>query len=176
MPWLLVVAGAAVLLLALSVTWGRRPAVHRATAEDLDEFIRTLLRRGHDGGILLIEEDLSSFRQRRFIQFSKYIAGPGRYGVELAFPCSPWSEGYFPTLRATLDEWGLPYRLERTGQPQTKAFLNVDVARRTDDGVRIARFILRDLFAFPADAPLRMSFRNISPHDELIDRLPSEVR
>lgn len=168
MTWVLAVVAILLVFVALW-QWGRRPAVHKVAVADLRKYLQVLLRRGYPGGFMIIRERDKKNGQKRFIQFSKYVASPGRIGIELAFPLSGWSQEYYEQLKELLGVRGITYRVERTGRSDTREFLNVDFARDLDQAESIAQSALHDVFGLAGDSVVDVHYENVSPHDELID-------
>lgn len=129
-----------------------------------------LLRRGLQGGVMLVKPANEAGEQSRYIQFAKYIRTPGTIGIELAFPLSPWSEAYYPVLREALQARGIYARIERTKRADTLEFLNIDFGADLDKADGVAHLILLDIFQLSPEATVQVTFENVSPKDELVDR------
>ncbi len=170
MTWIPTLLGLLVLTLFALWWWGKQPAKHQVSLGGLDSYLAILLRRGYDGGYVLIQEPASHTGQGRFVQFRKYITSPGRFGIEFSFPDAPWSHEYFERTRSFLGEIGYPIRHERFPDGDVLGFLNVDLVHDVSTGARIASYIMTEIFRLPVDMRVFVTLHDISPHDESITR------
>ena len=157
-------------MVAAAYYWLRLPAVHHVKVTALRKYLEVLLRRGLQGGVMLVRPASGSGGQERYIQFAKYIRTPGSIGIELAFPLSPWSEAYYPVLREALQHRDIYARIERTKRADTPEFLNIDFGADLAKADGVAHLILHDIFQLSPESTVRVTFENVSPKDELVDR------
>lgn len=71
-----------------------------------------LLRRGYEGGVMIVTDVPSD----RFVQFKKYIHRKGEFGLELGFPKAPWSLSYYDDVVTLVERQGIPFVLIRRGR------------------------------------------------------------
>jgi hypothetical protein len=148
--------------------WGRKPHKHREVSlADLEGFFEVLLRRGGNGGFMMIEIPRTSL----FVQFSKYILNGGLIGLQFDFPLAPWSEMYYEPLKQELQEGGLHYTVEpgREGGG-VREFLTVDIGQDVRAAAGIARTVSTKVFRLREDLTVTVWFSNVSPREETITR------
>lgn len=118
-------------------------------------------------GTLVITERLSG----RFIQFRKYIPRKGEYGLDLEFPKTARSEGYFSELRRSLVSDSIPFRETREVAGDVTALIHVDCGKNIEKAAELTRRCLFDFFGQTQnqDARFKSSFENISSLDEVDD-------
>lgn len=170
MTWMTTLMGLLVLTSFVLWWWGKQPANHKATLGELNSYLAILMRRGYDGGYLLIHEPAGHRGRRRFVQFRKYITSPGRFGIEFSFPDAPWSHEYFEDVRTFVEEIGCPIRHEQVHGADTVGFLNVDLARDVETGARIASHIMTEIFRVPVDEAVVVTLHDVSPHGDPVTR------
>jgi hypothetical protein len=154
---LLVVAGAVTVLFVL----GTRPAVHTVGIHELRRYLDALLRRGYDGGHVLITAPDGS----PFVQFRKYITPDGGYGLCLGFPRAPWSEPFYDEVMKQVIALGANPEIIPTGEQPVTEFMEVDTGDRVELAESIASTILVDIFGLEDTTSVRVTFHNISPND-----------
>jgi hypothetical protein len=137
----------------------------------IGSLLEAVLRRGYDGGLMIIE-----VRERRgdqrFVQFRKYIR-PGReIGLQYGFPSSRWSAKYWAQLLETLKRHSIQFDVIETGRTDTSAFVCVDVGTDIQRAVQLTDVTLTVL-GVPESARLDVLLAHGSPRDELIDTLPA---
>ncbi len=143
--------------------WGRRSHKHRRVPlADLERFFDALLKRGFNGGFMVIEVPKTSV----FIQFSKYILKKGHVGLQLDFPLVPWSEKYRESLRHELSKAGFDFRL--TAGSDGTEFVTVDLGQNIGRCVAVAKLVLQCVFGLAQDQKVNVYFENISPRQEAI--------
>ena len=108
------------------------------TLESIYGPMNDLLKRGYDGGFLLI--NISN--TKRFLQVRKYINAPGKYGIELAFPKAPWSIPYFDSVCALCDRNGQPYTIAQDKFNGPLSFLYADFGKDVEKAFFMIREIL----------------------------------
>lgn len=144
----------------------------RRSATELRRPIADLLKRGYDGGILIIQHTRSEI----FLQFRKYIRSRGDYGIELGFPRAKWSEEYFSRLSDYCDDHGIDYILDPSEQAGPIQFLHVDFGQDYDRAYWFTKNVLRDIFNLSSEATYYVHLNNASPRDELIDHRRTSER
>ena len=167
--WLIV--GVALTGVGLLWLWryGQRPYRYKnVQSRDLGRFFDTLLKRGHQGGLLILEANERT-GEHRFLQFAKYMRPDGRAGLEFGFPLAPWSRPYYELLRRKLDAGGVRSELQDTGRQDTVQFLVVNLGRDLATAQRVAEIAVEAVFGRP-DSAFQASYENVSPRDEQIGR------
>ena len=166
--WLIFMLLAAVGVLLLW-QYGQRPRRYRnVQVGELARFIQTLLKRGYQGGLLILETKTSR-SDRRFLQFSKYIREDGRAGLEFGFPNAPWSRAYYDALRRELDAKGVAFTLQDTGRHDTTQFLVVDLERDVTKAQRVAELAVPIVFG-GASTGFQAHYENVSAMDVKVGR------
>jgi hypothetical protein len=164
MKWLVLVIAFAMVLTAL-VWRGLKGPAH--TLASIEEPIGALLKRGYDGGFLVIKISYS----RKFIQLRKYINAPGEYGISLVFPKAAWSLGYFDKLEEFCKKVGIDYTIEMGGSDKhAMEFLFVDFGK---DSARAHEFVVQllvEVFNVDEDVTLFVRLEDAAVEDRLIDR------
>jgi hypothetical protein len=154
---LLAIAGAVTALFVL----GTRPAVHTVGIQELPRCLDTLLRRGYDGGHVLITAPGGS----PFVQFRKYLTPDGGYGLCLGFPRAPWSEPFYDDVMKQAIALGADPEIIPTGEEPVTEFLEVDTGDRVELASSIASAILVDVFGLEETSRVRVTFHSVSPSD-----------
>jgi hypothetical protein len=168
-PWLIVTAIVVVGLLLFMWRHGRRPYRYKnVEASHLKRFMETLLNRGYQGGLLILETK-DNGREGRFLQFAKYIHGDGHSGLEFGFPLAPWSRPYYAALRKNLETDGVKFRLEDTGRQDTEQFLLVDLGKDMRIAQRVADIAIETVFGSKSST-FQAHYENISLREETIGR------
>jgi hypothetical protein len=164
---MLIAIGIAVGAIFLLIVWKwlSSPVSHRTTPAELGPFLEALLRRGHNGARMFVDVP----GEQEYLQFTKYIASPGRFGLEMAFPDAGWSRQSYANVRRFLSTQQLPLREERTGRPDTVAFLNVDFARDVDRAAEVAAALLSEHLQVAPNRRVVVRLLDISPNDALLD-------
>jgi hypothetical protein len=131
----------------------------------LDRPIRALLRRGYDGGFIVIKR----YRKTPFVQLRKYIRCPGDYGIELSFPMVDWSMRYVPAVEQLCDAQNLGHTKEshRGAMP----FLYVDFGHDVENAHSFVVRVLTDVFGWSEDTKCFALLEHGDPRDVLIDRM-----
>lgn len=159
--------------LILFTWWGKRPAEHRLNVAqgDYRRYLETLLYRGYDRGFLIIEAQ----DRERFIQFSKYIGGKNKAGLQFDFPRAPWSTEYYDSLEDLVKNGNYEYEIQSIDlSPEQKLeghvdeFLMVDLSQNLEAAVELARIVLLEIFKLDPTDTVTLSFDNISVSDEKI--------
>lgn len=161
MTWVL-----AVLIVAAGVTLLVRRAIKGPayTVETLAGPILGLLRQGYNGGFLIISVEQS----QKFVQLNKYIQGPGRIGLELAFPRAAWSVDFYPSLERWCKAKKVPYRISRSGHEDPLEFLFVDLGRDVAYVHGFVSDVFREILGVN-DSRLFCRLENATVEDRLID-------
>jgi len=132
------------------------------TLDTLSGALADLLKRGYDGGFLIISISYS----RRFLQIRKYIRQPGNYGIELAFPKAKWSLSCFDAVRDLCRRRGLDSRVSDEG---VLDFLYADFGTNVSEANDCVKEILADIFGVSSKATLFVKLENATVEDELIE-------
>jgi hypothetical protein len=106
----------------------RTPKVHRVAPGELQKYLAILLRRGYDGGFMVIREAQGD----RFLQFAKYIRPGGEYGLEFSFPQAPWSAEYHAKVKEHVEGLRLPARRTQMASGEVREFLEVDCGQNLE--------------------------------------------
>lgn len=136
------------------------------TLESIEDAINALLKRGYNGGFLVINIAKSEY----FIQLRKYIRGPGDYGILLAFPHAEWSQGLFPQLKEFCESHGITYFIEVEKALKPLEFLHVDFEKDSAKAHNVVKGIILEVFGFDKDVKLFGKLEHGSVKDELVDR------
>jgi hypothetical protein len=158
-------------LLGLLVTgvfvWHRakQPYVHRKIAQaEIAKHLEVLLRRGYDRGFLCVRLP----RDSRFLQYSKYL-GPGNVvGLQFDFPLAKWSQDYYGGVKRLLSDLGLSYETADVANGNIREFIVVDLKQDLSLASDLARRVLTDVYALPAERTVDLFFSGVSPRDEEI--------
>jgi hypothetical protein len=165
--WLVVVAAVAAGALVILWHYGKRPYRYRSVhTRDLQRFFSTLLNRGYQGGLLILETGRNK-GDSRFLQFSKYIREEGPAGLEFGFPLAPWSRPWYDVLRRKLEADGVRFELQSTGRQDTTQFLVVDFASDLTMAQRVAELAVGVVFG-EGDPSFEAHYENVSPLDVTI--------
>ena len=132
---------------------------------DLKHPISQLLKRGYDGGFLVVKPVFS----KRFVQFSKYIVRLGEFGIEMSFPRAPWSADFYELVEEKCKERDLDYSIEKKDSDNSLEFINVDFKTDTDSAYAVMVEIMTDIFGYPADKKYLALLDNACIEDRLID-------
>ncbi len=128
--------------------------------------IQDLLRRGFDGGILLIDVANTDY----FIQLRKYIVAPGNYGIELCFPNSEWSYHFFQKLRRTCDDEKIKYSITGKTDGNPIDFLCIDFGKDTNSAYEFIKKIILEIFRMDNKVKLFVRLENAAVDDRLVDK------
>ncbi len=151
--------------IAIALLAKRPYRIKYVTLQKLPIYLDALLKRGHNGAFLRIE-DMDS---EKFLQFSKYIQPNRRIGLELSFPKSPWSEPYYQELKSFLRRQHINFDITPMEAAPTEEFLDVDCQSDLALAERLAEGIFREVFQRRGELFFRLTPINISAKDELID-------
>lgn len=169
MIWIVSAAMLVIVFGALWV-WMRKPLVHKGLApRDLRPYLETLLKRGHDRGLLFIRPG-SSKEEERFLQFAKYLEN-GIAGLQFAFPDATWSAHLYGDVRDEVESLGLEATELSTGDPRTRKFLIVDLGQDLEAAQRLVEAVLARAFHVHLDGSVSATFENVSPHDVAIGEI-----
>jgi hypothetical protein len=149
-----------IILVGLFIWWASKGLPYNL--DSIEPPLAALLKRGYDGGLLVIEIGLLG---RRFLQLRKYIHAPGDYGIELGFPRATWSRKLFPQIEAFYSKFGIKYKIQRNNGMD---FLYVDFGRDLALAHRCIRKMLADIFGVQERTKLFAKLENASSKDELI--------
>ena len=130
----------------------------------LERPIKDLLKRGYDGGFLIIDISYS----RKFLQLRKYIKSPGDYGIELAFPRAKWTVLTFDKLEKLCMESNFQYSIVKEVVNGPLEFLYIDFGRDFSKAHQVVTKILLEVFDVNSDVKLFVRLENATIEDELI--------
>ncbi|HID70189.1 MAG TPA: hypothetical protein EYP35_06965 [Desulfobacterales bacterium] len=130
--------------------------------------ITDLLRRGYNGGFLIIDVSGSKF----FVQFRKYINKPKDYGIELSFPQVERSGPYFDRLISICKEGNYDFEIVKEKQDnESLNFLYVDFGQNISKAHNFVKIVIVDVFDLEEDVVLYVRLENASIiKDELIEQ------
>lgn len=133
--------------------------------EQLKIPVQNLLKRGFDGGFLIITHVDSELS----VQFRKYINNSDDYGIELAFPCVEGSEDYFGELRmhCVLNDIPVITQFERSEGNDTN-FLYIDFKKNAEQAYRLLAVVLFSIFKIKQTDNFYVLLSGVSVKDELI--------
>lgn len=144
---------------------GRRPHYHKnLTIPQVRIHFDALLKRGYNGGFIIIE-DMNS---ERFIQFAKYIKKKGEIGLELSFPKAPWSEVYYEKFKQWLRSEKIPFIIQSVDSTPVTEFIDIDCRSNIGMALGLVESIFKDVFQI-REPLLRVRGEKISAKDILID-------
>ncbi len=161
-----------VILLLLSCGLALFLLVHRGVkgpGKTLDELIvpiEDLLKRGYDGGILLIDISHTDY----FIQLRKYIARPGNYGIEVCFPNSDWSRHFFRKLEKLCKREGIKYEITEKTHISPVEFLCIDFGKDSHAAHEFVKKIILEIFGMDNKVTLFVKLENATIENKLIGR------
>lgn len=142
------------------------PLKHRKIPfENLRDYLQILLKRGYNGGFLVIRLEK---RKELGLQFSKYILGK-RKGVQLDFPIAPWSKPFHENFMNTLKKSNLTFQVTpvETTDPRVKVerFITVDFGRDIDRASQFSEMVFREVFYADKIDTVLLYFENVDPRD-----------
>src|ERR1700722_5672834 len=129
-----------IVVVGLILLWhfGKRPYKHRKVAQDkLEEYLMVVLKRGFNGGFLVIKIPNSS----QFVQFSKYIREESGVGLQFDFPMVSWSENYYESVKSEASKNEFRFSVEK-GSDNTE-FITIDSNQDTARAVELATLIFQ---------------------------------
>lgn len=153
-----------IICVAFLVLKGIKGPAH--SLETLERPIKDLLKRGYDGGFLMIDVSRSKY----FIQLRKYINEPGKYGIELCFPNAKWSAKYFEKLTDFCIKESIDYLITEENKNGPLEFLYIDFDKDVQKAHKYIKKILIELFGFDENVKLYVRLENATAEDKLIDR------
>jgi hypothetical protein len=164
MVWIIGIALAIIGVVLLILRGVKGPA---KTLETIERPISDLLKRGYDGGFLLI--DIA--RTKNFLQLRKYINKPDEYGIELCFPNASWSSGYFQQLKELCDNEKLKYSItEKKDSSESMEFLCIDFGKDAHTSYKFVKRILIEIFKVDVNVKLFVRLENAAIEDILINK------
>lgn len=133
---------------------------------DVEPWLAILLRRGYQGGHVLLTHGPSG----RSLRFRKYIRAKGDYGLEFCIPNTDWATEYWPMIQAFCDETGRHYRVvtEAIGGSSNDVLL-VDCEQEMDRAYDLALTIWTKFFDLSTCGWFEREGADISVRDELVD-------
>jgi len=163
MVWIIGIALAIIGIVLLILRGVKGPA---KTLETIERPIFDLLKRGYDGGFLLI--DIA--RSKHFLQLRKYINKPDEYGIELCFPNASWSSGYFQKLKELCEHEKIKYTIADKEDSESIEFLCIDFGKDAHASYKFVKKIMIDMFKVDKDAKLFVRLENAAIDDILINK------
>jgi hypothetical protein len=152
-----------VIALAVLFYFGEKPwKIKNVSLDELEKYLEALLKRGFNGGFLIMEVPQTSL----FVQFSKYIKKKGPTGLQFDFPLAPWSEKYYNRLKSQLSKEKINYSTEEVSGGKVEEFLTVDLEQNIAKAAEVARLTLRSVFELGSGQAVTVYFQHINPKDE----------
>jgi len=143
----------------------KRPYYHKhVTFPGIRVLLQALLKRGYDGGVLIIED----MKSEKFVQFAKYIKEKGTIGLESSFPQAPWSAQYYEKVKEFLRSEGIPFVVQRVDTSPVTEFIDIDCRTDIDLALRLVEGIFHNVFQI-REPSFKVRGENISALDQLID-------
>jgi hypothetical protein len=146
MTFLTIAGGVVVALLLLEaflalLDWLHQPK-HPFDAKALPRYVQDVLHKGYDGWLMFVKRRSGA----EFFRYRKYIRGPGRPGIELAFPDAPWTSDYIEPLKRLLEERGVRYVVTPTGAASGNDSVRVDFGKDVRRAADVGLAIVSDVF------------------------------
>jgi hypothetical protein len=151
--WIFWVFVIAIIIFLFILRAGKGPA---RSLEELHKPIDELLKRGFDGGFLLINISYS----KKFIQLRKYINSDDSFGIELVFPKAKWSSRFFDKIKNFCKDNDIHYLIRREKAKHTLNFLYVDFGNDSKRAYEIVKKILLDVFEIKENTKLFLRLEN----------------
>jgi len=154
-------------LVAIMLLWKRakKPFTHKNISQEaLIKFLEILLFRGYDTGRLFITIP----KDKRFLQFSKYIDEGSSVGLRFDFPLAEWSRNYYEPLRTALVKAGFEFNTERTGNDKMPEFTVIDLKQDLKSALALAQLVLQEIYELNRNDRVELYFENVSPKEEKI--------
>ena len=148
----------------------RRKQFDSLTLPDVRNWIEILLKRGRDGGFIIITDIPSG----KFVQIKKYVRRTGDYGLRMDFPKAPWSLAHYDAVSDVLQKDAVSFSALPTDDDPVTEVIVVDFHRDTGLALAVVERILFDVFGLPRDRRFRLRGEDISYKDEVIDT-PSDT-
>ncbi|MFQ5846382.1 MAG: hypothetical protein ACE5IQ_01770 [Candidatus Methylomirabilales bacterium] len=165
MTYLLFAALIALGIVVLLMIMANRPHYHKnVTLPQIRVHLHALLKRGYDGGFIIIED----MKSEKFVQYAKYIKDKGNIGLELSFPRASWSETYYEKLKDFLRSQNIPFRVQPVDSETVTEFIDIDCHSNIELALHLVEGIFCNIFHIE-DPSFRVRGENISARDELID-------
>lgn len=165
MFYLILVAVFMVAGLLVLMKIAKRPYYRKnANLAEVRGYLHALLKRGFDGGFVIIE-DMNS---ERFVQFSKYVRDKGHIGIEFSFPKAPWSVRYYDKIKDFLMNQNIAFVIQQVNSHSVTEFVDVDCDSDIDLSVGLVKETFYNIFGIQ-NPSFRIRPVNISVRDELID-------
>jgi hypothetical protein len=138
--------------------------------ENLDETglasaVQFLFDSGYDGATLLVHDPESE----RFVQFRKYIAEPGRLGLETHFPLAPWSQQYYQSVITSLEKQNRPFEILSAKVRPTTEFVRIDFGANVDEAVAWAVDVFTQVFGLDG-VKVRVRANDVDPTGSRVER------
>lgn len=125
-----------------------------------------LLRRGFDGGTLVVEHVATE----KFLQFRKYISCEGVYGIDMYFPEVDWSQEFISSFRRVCSLEGLEVDEIMQGIDSPVHFLRVGFNNKSDVAYLFMKKVVFEVFEIPPDELFYVRLDSANPKDVLVDR------
>lgn len=163
MEWIIGIAIALIIGTLLILRGIKGPA---KTLETIEKPIADLLKRGYDGGFLII--DIA--RTKHFLQLRKYINKPNEYGIELCFPNTNWSTNYFHQLIDLCRHEKIEHSITKKDGKQSIEFLCIDFAKDAHTAYTFVKRILIEILQVDVAGKFFVRLENATIEDVLIDK------
>ncbi|HET8576187.1 MAG TPA: hypothetical protein VFO18_03740 [Methylomirabilota bacterium] len=157
------------LLFTIGVVWAvrvaRRP-FRTVPLERIPAYLEMLLKRGHNGALLILTETKS----KRFLQFEKYFREGGDRRLLMSSPRAPWSEGYYGHVRALCVARGVQIHETPVISESTREFLDADLEQDVNMAYMLVRSVFLDIFGISTPCLVNVQTSGISAKDEAVTR------
>lgn len=166
MIWLLLAAAAVFCLSAWRLHHRRLKQWDDLSETGIASSLHLLFECGYDGATMILR-DMGS---ERFVQFRKYIAEPGKMGLETHFPSAPWSREYYDSVLALLRKKAIAFEILTTNARPTTEFVHIDFGSDVTQAAAWTVEVFRLVFGC---SELRVSVRaeDIEPTGKRVERV-----
>jgi len=159
MNWLpIALVGFVLAIILVIIASSRLLKGRRYSISELSIAIDALLKRGFNGGFLVIKR----WSNPEFLQLRKYIKDPSDYGIELCFPRANWSVAYFDSVSRYCDSNNFEYRSEIWNDQDGMEFLVVDFGQDVRGASGFVVEIFREVFSVDEQESFRIRLGNSS--------------
>jgi len=134
------------------------------TSENFSLLLDVLLKRGFDGGTLVLSQNKSD----KFLQFRKYILVEGSLGIKMDFPKADWSSEYFDLLREYLTINNISYEEIKAINENELDFIIVNLKEDICFSSELSCYVFETIMKNDKETLYTASYENVSPWDEVI--------
>ena len=132
---------------------------------ELDMAINILLKRGFNGGTLIVDHP----KTKTFVQFRKYIHKNGVYGIEAAFPNISWSKEFFSSVKSYVLKNNLIIGDPTWSSADRDFLLVIDFVKDSDGAYRFLRAVFLDIVGASEKDGFYVSLDGVKVKDVLVD-------